>query len=185
MKKAHRVLARECPHAALFLMMMWCSAARAGDIGSLHAADVRVEPVTGGAKNMARLTMTMRYGKGARFRGTYPVGAVIPREDASFLRHLLCQRLPHQRLFQDVTELRNRVRQALRSENPLSALPSVRKGATRHLAAQGMSEEHLMRMTGHTGIDTLRRYLGYGLQMTREAEHAQDNAARALLERSS
>ncbi|ORC91165.1 TATE DNA Transposon [Trypanosoma theileri] len=184
MQKAHKALARECPQAALFLMMMWCSAARAGDIGSLHAEDVRVERVTEG-KNMARLTMTMRYGKGARFRGPYPVGAMLPREDASVLQHLLSQRLPHQRLFQDVTAIRNKVRQALRSENPLSALPSIRKGATRHLAAHGVSEEHLMRMTGHTRIDTLRRYLGYGLQMTREAEHAQDSAARALLERSS
>ncbi|KAH9586247.1 hypothetical protein LSM04_002631 [Trypanosoma melophagium] len=128
--------------------MIWCSAARAGDIGSLHAEDVRIGPLTGertnsNSNNMARLTMTMRYGKGAR------------------------------------------VRQALRNENPPSALPSIRKGATRHLAAQGVSEEEPMHLTGHTRADTLQRYLDYGLQLTREAETAQDNAARALLERNS
>ncbi|KAH9586250.1 hypothetical protein LSM04_002631 [Trypanosoma melophagium] len=149
--------------------MIWCSAARAGDIGSLHAEDVRIGPLTGertnsNSNNMARLTMTMR--------------RASPATPFS-------QRMPNQRLLQDDAELRNRVRQALRNENPPSALPSIRKGATRHLAAQGVSEEEPMHLTGHTRADTLQRYLDYGLQLTREAETAQDNAARALLERNS
>ncbi|ORC82963.1 uncharacterized protein TM35_000801010, partial [Trypanosoma theileri] len=65
--------------------------------------------------------------------------------------------------------------------HPLYALPSLREGATRHLGTQRMSEEHRMSTTWHTRIDTLRRYLGNHLQMTREAEHAQDNDVRALL----
>ncbi|ORC91163.1 TATE DNA Transposon [Trypanosoma theileri] len=69
----------------------------------------------------------------------------------------------------------------MRGDNPQSALPSLREGATRHLAAQRMSEEHRMTTTWHTRIDTLRRYLGNHLQMTREAEHTRDNDVRALL----
>ncbi|ORC90002.1 TATE DNA Transposon [Trypanosoma theileri] len=184
MKKAHAALERECPIAALYLMMMWCCAARAGDIATLLKKDVRVEQTTE-SDSLTDLTMTIRYGKGAHFRGPYPVATILPRKDASVLQQVLNDRLRKQRLFPDAKALRDRVLQALRNENVLSSLPSVRKGSARHMAAQGVPEEQIMRLTGHTRLETLQRYLGYGHQLTREAELARDSVAQALREPSS
>lgn len=130
--------------------------------------------------SLVDITVTMYENKGARFRGPYPVASQVGREDASVLQQLLQQRRPDQRLFAHADRCGTRIRAALRDVNPQAALPSVRKGAARHMAASGVPEEQIMRLTGHTKADTLRRYLGYGLQLTKEAETARANAARAL-----
>jgi len=57
----------------------------------------------------------------------------------------------------------------------MAALPSIRKGAIRHLAKQGVPEETIMRLTGHTRLETLHTYLGYGHPTTQEAAAAQAN----------
>lgn len=36
-------------------------------------------------------------------------------------------------------------------------------------------------MSGHKRMDTLRRYLGFGLQLTKEDEAVQDNVEQILL----
>ncbi|KAG5472330.1 hypothetical protein LSCM1_03729 [Leishmania martiniquensis] len=122
-------------------------------------------------------SITIRYGKGERFRGPYAIGTRLQREDAALLLKLVKSRGPTQRLFADVTSLRDQLRRV----NPAAALPSIRKGAARYLAANGVSEADLMRITGHTRADTLKRYLGYGLQPTKEAVATQESAAQVLL----
>ncbi|KPA85309.1 TATE DNA Transposon [Leptomonas pyrrhocoris] len=177
--------------ASLFLEMMWAFAARAGDLRTLQCRDVRFtgeEPppfVDGGVTiwpDRYGVVLTMRRGKGARFRGPYSVPSTLPRESALILAHLLRSRRPTQHLFARPTEITDTIRTALRRENPLAALPSVRKGALRCMAANGMAEHELMIMSGHRRADTLHRYLGYGHQLTTEAATAQANASAALYE---
>eukprot|EP00796_Vickermania_ingenoplastis_P012665 gene12665-biopygen9305 len=175
---AYRLL-RENPTAQVFLAIMWACAARPGDIDQLRARDVHIgESLSPGT---VRFQLTIRRGKGARFRGPYVIPSVLSRQDASLLQGLLSRlATPDSRLFTDPTGVRIAVRRAIQSANSAAALPSLRKGAARALADGGMSEEALMRITGHTRVDTLRRYLGYGLHTTAEDVAVQDSVNRVL-----
>lgn len=183
MQKVHRELRAKNPQAALFLKMMWMFAARPGDILSLRARDLTFG--TPDAKRNVPTTLTIREGKGAKFRGPYPVASVLEKDDASLLQKMVTQTRPSQRIFTECERLREMVRTAIKKECPTAALPSIRKGAVRHLARQGVPESQLMRMTGHTRTDTLKRYLGYGLQLTMEGAEAQANASQLLPQPSS
>ncbi|KAG5480617.1 hypothetical protein LSCM1_06321 [Leishmania martiniquensis] len=180
MRRAYKELCRTHPRAALFLKLAWHCAARAGDLGTLLTKDVHISTLSESSPTVS-VSITIRYGKGARFRGPYAIGTRLQREDAALLLKLVRSRGPTQRLFADVTSLRDQLRAALRRVNPAAALPSIRKGAARYLAANGVSEAGLMRITGHTRADTLKRYLGYGLQQTKEAVAVQESAAQVLL----
>ncbi|RNF02939.1 uncharacterized protein Tco025E_08323 [Trypanosoma conorhini] len=165
--RARSELLRRHPMAALFLTLMWRFAARAGDISSLLCADVATTAPDANPdeRNLFEVSLAMRRGKGARFRrSSYTVASTLRRTDVSLLRQLIGYRRPSQRLFNRslANECRDAIRAALRRQNRNTALPSVRKGAVRFLAAKGMSTEELMAITGHTRIETLRRYLGFG-----------------------
>eukprot|EP00796_Vickermania_ingenoplastis_P013288 gene13287-gene10595 len=60
--EAVRSLSRSSPRTALFLAMMWCLAARAGDVAYLRQRDIRLEkdPREDGTYG---LVVTQRYGK--------------------------------------------------------------------------------------------------------------------------
>lgn len=173
---ALRSLQGKNPLAALFLAMTWAMAARAGDVATLRAQDVRLDGKVR-SDGTYGFGVTQRFGKGTKFRGTYGPASTLQPENARELQRLLNQRSPKAKLFPNVESLKDLVRAALKIENRQAALPSVRKGAIRHLAAMGVPEADLMRLTGHTRLETLHRYLGYGLPQTREAVTAQDNAA--------
>jgi len=174
-QSAQQELNRKSPMAALFLAMAWSLAARSGDVASLRRQDVSLEtkPRADGTYGLA---IVQKYGKGTRFRGTYAPASTLPRENALELQRLLNRRRPKQRLFVDPETLKDQVRAALRMENRMAALPSIRKGAIRHLAKQGVPEETIMRLTGHTRLETLHTYLGYGHPTTQEAAAAQASA---------
>lgn len=72
------------------------------------------------------------------------------------------------------------MREAIKAVNSEAALPSLRKGATRRLAAWGLPEGMLMRITGHRRLETLRQYLGFGQQATAEDVAVQDSVHAAL-----
>lgn len=169
------------PIPSLYLGMMWAFAARAGDIGQLRASDIHFNPTEDAAAPTVRVSLTVRRGKGARFRGPYTLASRLLRGDASLLQQLVTRRGPRQLLFSPLGPLKDTVRAALRVFCPQAALPSIRKGATRCLANNAATDEEVMRLTGHTRPATLQRYLGYGRHLTAEAVAAQDNAARALL----
>lgn len=183
MQKVYKDLKARHPPAALFLKMMWMFAARPGDILSLRARDLTFG--TPDAQGNLPTTLTIREGKGAKFRGPYPVASILERSDASLVQKMVTQTRPSQKIFQECERLRGMVRTALKQACPTAALPSIRKGAVRHLARQGVPESQMMRMTGHTRTDTLKRYLGYGLQLTMEGAEAQANASQLLHEQNS
>eukprot|EP00796_Vickermania_ingenoplastis_P007160 gene7160-biopygen4392 len=180
--QAIQSLRTRSPRAALFLAMMWALAARAGDVACLRPIDVSLKN-TIREDGTVSLGIEQSQGKGARFRGTYWPASILHQEEATKLRHAMAKVGRMQLIFHDHLELRTLIRTALRLENRESALPSVRKGAIRHLAEQGLSEDTLMRLTGHKRVETLYRYLGRGLPLTREAVAAQDAVAHAHLQR--
>lgn len=60
-------------------------------------------------------------------------------------------------------------------------MPSVRRGATNYLAQMKMALKQIQSITGHKRIETLRRYLGYGLQPTKDDETVQALVEQILL----
>jgi integrase len=95
--------------------------------------------------NLIAVAMTIRKGKGARFRGPYGVASAVSKEN--------------------------------REKSAPQWVPSIRKGAARHLAAAGVPETDIARLMGHSRLDTLRRYLGYSKHLTTDAIKAQKGAA--------
>ncbi|KPA79560.1 TATE DNA Transposon [Leptomonas pyrrhocoris] len=165
------------PEARLFLMMMWSFAARPGDIGGLKPTDVHMQTPT---RESYPVGLTYRKGKATHFRGPYPVASHLSRQDGAQLAHLLSQRPANSPLFKDPPAMKKKVRAALKSVVPELELASLRKGAVHRLARAKVAEEDIMRLTGHTSVITLRRYLNYSEQPTREAAMAQDSASALL-----
>lgn len=177
---ARKELQTKAPLADLYLAMMWAFAARAGDIASLQAQDVSISATTRQSDGTVGVVLEMKRNKGARARKeTYTVPSTMQREDASELLKLQCSRPPKAPLFPKKGEdLRDLIRTALRRSNRDAALPSVRKGAIRHLVAKGMPLDQLMMLTGHTQKETLWRYAFVGHRLPVEAAVTQDSAAK-------
>jgi integrase len=159
------------PKARLLLSMLWAFAARAGDITGLVPEDIIIGKET--PAGLTKIALTVRRGKGATFRGPYPLASMIRRVDAQELRQWMAQTPANTRVFSETTSLKNAVRAALKKCNSAASLPSIRKGAARHLAQTGMAEEDLMQLLGHTQRDTTRKYLGHGQQLTSNQRRAQ------------
>jgi integrase len=166
-----KALLRADPKAQLLLTMLWAFAARAGDICSLKPENINIGKPT--REGLMRIALTVRKGKGAAFRGPYPIPSTMTRADTQELQRWMAQTDATHRIFRDTTQLKTRVKHALRKVLPKAALPSVRKGAARHLATTGMAEEDLMQLLGHTRLETTRQYLGYGEHLTVNQRRAQ------------
>lgn len=203
-----RELRRKSPAAALYVTLMWCTAARAVDIERLQIRDVlftqpapeatpqdsvvaeqatertdltRVAEELGA--EMVNITVHMKRGKGAHFRGPYTVFTALPRQEAAVLAELLATRRSALRLFPHIAQLRTEALGVICRVQPGAEMPSVRKGSIRFLAEKGLTQEELMRLTGHTRLETLLRYLGDGRRPTREEGERQARVARALRQR--
>lgn len=164
------------PTAALFLALMWSMAARAGDVHGLRPRDVSLQ-TTQAEDGTVPLTVTQKFGKGAKFGGTYYPASSLPLEEATELRRLIALRRPTERLFPDADELRTLIRTALKRQNRQAALPSIRRGAIQHLALiHQLDDRTIMRLTGHQRVSTLHRYIGHGHQATQEDAAAQEGA---------
>lgn len=192
-----KVLRSRSPTTALYLMLMWCTAARAVDIERLKVKDVAITSVATRmpvaevdvdfrraaeelSTEVTYITVQMKRGKGAHFRGPYTVFTAIPRNEASILSQMLATRRPSVRLFPDIAQRRTEALVELRKVDTRTSVPSIRRGAIRFLAAQGLTQEELMKVTGHKRLETLLRYLGDGRQRTTEEEQRQERVARAL-----
>ncbi|CAD2216477.1 hypothetical protein, conserved [Angomonas deanei] len=188
----HRKIRHTMPLTALYLRLMWCTAARAGDLDKLKIRDVWFQ--TGATRDaqtttllspqlgsdMIPISVTMKRGKGAYFRGTYIIHTAIPREDADQLHQLMTHRRTNQLLFPKTKDRREEALWALKQVKERAIVPSIRKSALCFLAEQGLTEGELMAISGHTRLETLHRYLGVGRQPTRGDVDLQEHAAVAL-----
>jgi integrase len=169
--EAARALLNADPKAQLLLTMLWAFAGRAGDITGLTPQNINLGRKT--SNGLTRIALTIRRGKGAFFRGPYPIASTMKPTDIQELQRWMGQTEPTRRIFSDTTTLKTRVRRALQKILPKASLPSIRKGAARHLAGTGMAEADLMQLLGHTRLETTRQYLGYGEHLTANQRRAQ------------
>lgn len=182
-KRVRTLLLPQDPIPALFLDLMWSCAARPKDIAMLRPWNINFQtPDTNGNVPTA---VTIRETKGALRRGPYTIPALLTRDTASLLQQLMQGIGRHQLIFPDSIEHREKILHATKRVHPLASLASYRKGAIRHLAQMGVPETQLIRITGHSNLETLRRYLGYGLQLTAEDVTVQANAGRLHQEQNS
>lgn len=151
--------------AAAALLLGWLTASRLGCILQLHTEDVVVTE--------AKLAVTFRRGKGVRASGPYTVHtAPIPQQLLPrFLRHLESRdRVLFPRRLTGAT-----LKEALRTVDTALEQRSIRRGALQAMARKGVSEELLMRFSGHKRVETLRRYLNWNAvnsKVQREMEAA-------------
>ncbi|CAD2221579.1 hypothetical protein, conserved [Angomonas deanei] len=161
----HRRIRHTMPLTALYLRLMWCTAARAGDLDKLKIRDVWFQ--TGATRDaqtttllspqlgsdMIPISVTMKRGKGAYFRGTYIIHTAIPREDADPLHQLMTHRRTNQLLFPKTKDRREESLWALKQVEERAIVPSIRKSALCFLAEQGLTEGELMAISCHTRGD--------------------------------
>jgi integrase len=141
---------------ATFLRLLWLSCARKGDVAKLRTEDVTLQP-------SGRLEFFVQEGKGVLARrGKYHVISHCPPAWRLPLQRFLDSRPKNSRLLRSELGRNNEVLQALRCGNPSLSCRSVRRGALQCIARDAqVSEETLMRMSGHRSVATLHRYLDW------------------------
>jgi integrase len=140
------------PSLRLAVLLAWISAARVGCILQLRRRDITV---TGEG-----CAITFRRGKGVLFRGPYTVHTRLPVGMQGWAMPILQALEPGDKVFPQVAG--KQVCAALRRVSPRLEQRSLRRGALLALATAGVAEEDLLLFSGHTGVATLRRYLGWG-----------------------
>ena len=73
----------------------------------------------------------------------------------------------------------NHVKIALRRAHPKLEQRSLRRGSIQTLAASGLSDEELLKYSGHTNVQMLRRYLNFG-KLSGEGKRLQQQAGHLL-----
>lgn len=159
------------PAIRAFLVLLWLMAGRKGDVARLRTDSVKLHP--GG-----RLQLFIQEGKGVRARqGKYHVVTHCPeiwREELS----TFLQSATKRHLFRPSLGCSGEINQALRVANPNLSCRAVRRGAAQAMAKdKEVSEETIMKITGHKSVKTLHRYLGWDM-INEKAHTAAETAAR-------
>lgn len=164
------------PRVALLLQTAWAFAGRIGDIRQILPGDVRI-----GAAHEAGFvtTVTLRAGKCVGIHGPQTLHAVIPTAVAKNLQNLIRELKPDEPLF-----TKNDQARLSRATRTLGlTLRSVRRGALTLLANSGVSEADLLLLSQHRSVDTLLRYLNWGVDSATRKQAAVTRAE-ALLTKS-
>jgi hypothetical protein len=164
-KNKARELLKGAPVADLLLELCWFFAARIGDLQQVRAADVE-----DGARGLTHITF--RFGKGAKFWGPYTVAAKLPDNTCKALAARCAEAKPLAPLF--FASHKRTVGAVLGALGHTSR--AIRRGALCHLAGLGMPDDQLIIISGHRRMDTLHRYLGWGLHSSSSAKAAYDAA---------
>lgn len=159
------------PEIRIFLMLLWLMAGRKGDVAKIRTNNIKLLP-------SGRLQVFVQEGKGVKVRqGMYHVVTHCPtawsKELATFLA---AAQNPH--LFRITLGKTTEVLQAIRRADPELSIRAIRRGSAQAMARDpNVTEETIMKITGHRNVKTLHRYLGWDL--TNERAHlAAQTAAR-------
>lgn len=155
------------------LMLTWMTCGRGGDVLQLGPSCVEVQE-TG-------LMVHFRRGKTVKTRGAYSIFTPLPPEKyrVQFLAFLAeAVKAKRKWLFERVQG--NHIKESIRRANPKLEQRSLRRGAIQTLAATGLSDEELLKYSGHTNVQMLRRYLNFG-KLSGEGRRLQSQAAPLLL----
>ena len=168
------IRANEDPEMRIYLMLLWLSCGRKGDVAKLMAAGVTLQ-------RDGRLAFFIQEGKGVLARkGKYTVVSHCPPAWRAELETFLHSKPNGRRLFRPSLEKSGEAVQALRLANPALSCRAVRRGALQTIArSSDVSEETLMRMSGHKNVNTLHRYLDWNA-VNEKAHLAAQAAARNL-----
>ena len=150
------------------LILQFYTAARVGDVAQLHVPDLQLDPVTRHVK------VTIRRGKVIARRGPYCVNTYLSSDHYQELEAYIDKRVRELQLFPQaptlfsysVTQLASIMRTDLRTASPNSEKPlttrAIRRGALQTMAKNGVPVETLLTFSGHTNVNTLKRYLNFG-----------------------
>lgn len=137
---------------AVALLLGWVTAARLGCILQLKKNEV----VFNEDKS---LTVKFMRGKGVRARGPYTVHVTwLPQHYFNSLRSYMEKR--HANVFSNALK-GHTLRVGIKRVCPDLEQRSMRRGALQNMARSGVSEETMMNYSGHTRVQTLRRYLNW------------------------
>lgn len=137
---------------ATALLLGWLTAARLGCILQLRSEDIAFN-------SDSSITITFRRGKSVRTRGPYTVHAThLPAQYLKELKEYVSFR--DTKIFPNALT-GDKMRIAIKEKFPNLEQRSLRRGALQLMASQGVSEESLMRYSGHTRVQTLHRYLNW------------------------
>lgn len=151
------------------LLMTWLTCGRGGDVLQLQPDCVEVQE-TG-------LMVHFRRGKTVKTRGAYPIFTPLPPQELKeeVLAYLKAAITSKQRwLFPGVKG--KDIKEALRKADPRLEQRSLRRGAIQELARSNLSDEELLKYSGHTNVQMLRRYLNFG-KLSGEGRQLQSQAA--------
>lgn len=136
---------------AMALLLGWLTAARLRCIRRIQKDRIIDTPES--------LSITFVEGKTVKLIGPYTVHAQpIPPEFRERWQAYLATR---QHVIFPRRLTGNDLKEAIRKADPQLEQRSLRRGALQTMAANGVSEETLMRYSGHTQVGTLRRYLNW------------------------
>ena len=153
------------------LILLWLLAGRKGDVLNLRAgSDPNRQAVS--INKEGRILAFIMEGKGVKARqGMYHVASFCPLEWRPTLEAFLNSRKGEQFLFRPSLKKSNELNRALQAVDPTLTCRSLRRGATRAMAADPqVTPETIMTLTGHKNKETLYRYLGWN--KTNENEHS-------------
>ena len=153
------------PHRSkLLLALCWHFASRVGDMRQVRARDITLPQVA----DDRLVRITFRFGKGGAFWGPYTIAAVLPDHIVKDVVALTRQKTPNEPMWQeeDQTALARKV-----AEEGLT-LRSIRRGALLTHAQKGATTGQLQLLSGHRRLDTLQRYLGWGVAATTAVDAA-------------
>ena len=155
------------------LLLTWLTCGRGGDVLQLEPNCVEVQE--------EGLMVHFRRGKTVKTRGAYSIFTPLPplRYRTEFMEHLrVAVSTKRKWLFEQVQG--NHVKIALRRAHPKLEQRSLRRGSIQTLAASGLSDEELLKYSGHTNVQMLRRYLNFG-KLSGEGKRLQQQAGHLLL----
>lgn len=160
------------PDIATAILLGWITASRLGCVLQLHKEDIVFNTNNS-------VSITFRRGKGVKARGPYTVHA--PQVPESLLNLLITyHNSRNTKMFSQAVK-GSTLCMALRQVSPDLEQRSIRRGALQCMAKAGVTEETLMRFSGHTQVSTLRRYLNWNAVNTKVAQEMQ-SAGEALMQ---
>ena len=157
-----RLRARDNNRLHALALLTWLSCARVGDAAQLRSDEVFLD-------NKGNVDFHFRRGKGVTARGPYTVhSALDPRSDDFRALRAFLDGATGGWLFPSKSELDRKrwgiaLREELRQIDPTLEQRSFRRGAIQCLAQDPkVTDETIIRFTGHTNMKMLMRYLNWG-----------------------
>ena len=174
------------PHLRLFLLLLWLSCARKGDIGNLTVDSVSF--TNNAALKPGHLELFIHKGKGvAANKAKYRIQTMCPpafRQELSDFLVLRRQQVgPTGQLFRKTLCTSNEIVALLKRVHAKLDCRSLRRGSLQTIAQDpSVTEETLMRLSGHRNVKTLHRYLGWSANIKgiKESAEAAQNLLRGL-----